>query len=329
MSSNLEQYSVCRYIELNRSGPSGQTDEGRSKCCTQCMEYGIKLNKMQLKNAKIKKKYEALQREFWKLKRSFTYIRDRKKNRVNNENEEPEPEERCEVCFETTADLDQHICMDQSEVNCDYCSASFKSTIDLGIHLSDAKHPDTQLFKCDKCTMAFAAASLLQFHQSSEHTHTSIEDTHKRTYFECYLCKIKIRSWTETRTHLKQHVAARDKRCEICNEKLTSNELRWHLCETGGMIKCDYCNRSFNVTTEILQHLANEHDNKIMYRCRICKRYFGMEHLRDLHEKQHEQRAIQPKPIESKARPFTCNVCNRGFTSSNTLKCHESIHQSM
>lgn len=273
-----------------------------------CIDLGIKLNIMEQKNEMITKKYEDIREELRRLKRSLNYHQEKNKNFSNNRNKK-----RCEVCFEKSLDLHQHICLDQPEVICEYCSTSFKSTLDLGFHLIDVQHPETQLYKCDECTMGYSAALLLKFHQSSQRTHTRMTPN---ASFECYLCRMDFWKQSEVKFHLKLHVAARDKKCDICNEPLTSNELTSHLCGTETSIKCEYCSRLFNVTSKLLQHLGSEHDDKIFYRCRRCNRYFDMEHLRDLHEKQH-------KELD---RPFACDKCQKGFSSKVQLRAHQICH---
>lgn len=229
-----------------------------------------------------------------------------------DEVEDPERVGRCEVCFEKSIDLNQHICTKQSAIKCDYCSELFESIIDLGAHLNEAKHPTTDLLKCDQCTMAFPTASLLQCHQRSKYAHFPPKD--EDTYFECYICKMKIRSMSETMRHIKQHVVAQDKKCELCKERLTSNEIDGHLCAmVKNCIKCEYCNSSFNSTIKVQQHLDNEHSNdKILRRCRKCTQYFEMEILRDIHEKWHDRIV----------KTFSCDICDKKYVYKALLKKH-------
>lgn len=140
--------------------------------------------------------------------------------------------------------------------------------------------------------------------------------------FECYICKIEFIMLAEVKDHLKKHSAARNRKCEICDEMLTSNEFNRHICGTGSEIQCEYCNDSFNATFKLMEHLESKHDdNKILYKCRkccsaTCGRFFDMEYLRDSHEKRRK----------FELTPFICDVCHKGFSAKSKLKVHSIKH---
>lgn len=138
--------------------------------------------------------------------------------------------------------------------------------------------------------------------------------------FQCHICKIHPKTLRKMKQHLEQHVAARDKKCEICDEQLTSNELKLHLCGTEVSLKCDFCTRLFNVTSDLLQHLTSDHDNKILHKCRKCNRFFGIEYLRDLHERLHK------KEYEYQQKPFACEICSKRYKHKATLHVHMLHH---
>lgn len=145
----------------------------------------------------------------------------------------------------------------------------------------------------------------------------------RKAEFECYICKYQPENYPKMEQHMEQHVAARDQRCDICHEMFTSNELKVHLCGTETDLKCEYCTRSFNVTSEILLHLENDHDNKILYKCvkcRRCARFFGTKYLRDLHERLQK--------VECEERPFVCSICFKSYKNKPCLDDHMISHTS-
>lgn len=81
----------------------------------------------------------------------------------------------CEICNNELAPdrFQTHLCVDLNEITCEYCTSSFKSTIELCEHLKVAKHTEV-IYECDKCPMIFSTATLLTFHQTSKLTHTEI-----------------------------------------------------------------------------------------------------------------------------------------------------------
>lgn len=141
---------------------------------------------------------------------------------------------------------------------------------------------------------------------------------HKQTnYFECYICKIRLRAFRDVKKHLKLHVAARDNKCVICEENFTLNEIDWHLCYSEKIILCEYCNNTFGSTSKLIQHLENVHDDRTIYQCRKCPRFFGTSQLRLWHERQHKDQV----------KAFICELCSKRFTERNSLKNHSKTHE--
>lgn len=83
----------------------------------------------------------------------------------------------CGICQAelTQIEFNQHVCIHQRPISCEYCSASFQSTIELRLHFSEAKHSNITFYQCDKCEKSFPTSLLLQFHLSSQQNHPSIQ----------------------------------------------------------------------------------------------------------------------------------------------------------
>lgn len=83
----------------------------------------------------------------------------------------------CGLCHATLSDggLNKHICLDHDEISCEYCLATFNSTIDLQLHFTETEHSNITFYQCDNCEKAFPMALLLHFHQTTEQNHLKLE----------------------------------------------------------------------------------------------------------------------------------------------------------
>lgn len=164
--------------------------------------------------------------------------------------------------------------------------------------------------------MSFENTKRLANHMKFHQTHSDV----MKTRFECYICGSGWSTLDKMLKHFKSHGITRDNKCKICDEMLSLDELKIHFCFMETTIKCEYCTRTFNVTIELLQHLNDDHDDKIRYICPIlkCCRYFEMKCFKELHEKQHgEQRA---------ENNFLCEICAKGYEKEQHLEQHLKSH---
>lgn len=135
--------------------------------------------------------------------------------------------------------------------------------------------------------------------------------------FECYICKMELNNKLGVKRHLKHHVAARDQKCVVCDERLTLNEVNEHICHPKKKLTCEYCDEPFKATSKLLEHIDNIHKDEILYKCRKCYLYLRSMNLRDLHEGTHPKE--QPKP-------FICEICSKRFVDKSALKTHSRAH---
>lgn len=137
--------------------------------------------------------------------------------------------------------------------------------------------------------------------------------------FECYICKIQMKKIADVKDHIKQHSYGQT--CKICNKYfMTIEEHQLHMCGAKKRsIICEYCDGSFSAISQLLSHLECEHDNRIMYKCRKCSKFFGMKRLRCLHEN-------SPYHTVETEKLFACNQCSKRFWTRHNLKNHLQIH---
>lgn len=165
---------------------------------------------------------------------------------------------------------------------------------------------------------------LLQHFEKCHQPKFKISEALRGPFYECYICKCQLTNRAAVREHLKQHVAARDTKCEICSERFTSTELeQWHICGSNDTkrshISCEYCEQSFPSVAKCLQHLKNVHsDDQTIYRCRKCfaSKCYGMKLLKTLHEK------YRAHPVKK----FQCDICSRRYVDMVQIRVHMRTH---
>lgn len=137
----------------------------------------------------------------------------------------------------------------------------------------------------------------------------------KNRLFECFMCKKKLKSFTDTRNHLKRHKEGTPFRCKICSMYYSEEQFQQHLCR-GQSVQCDYCFDCFETTRSLLDHLDSHKDQHNLHKCSECSKIFPMVFLLDCHRAQH---AIIEKP-------YVCRICNHRFRLHFLLKKHLATH---
>lgn len=125
-----------------------------------------------------------------------------------------------------------------------------------------------------------------------------------------------MRTLTELREHLqKNHPLKFIFKCTICKVHMPEFDINRHICEPHKTltIDCDYCSTSFTSVVELLQHLENGHNNKILHKCLNCHRCFPMKILMEFHLLSH--------PV--KGKHLACKICSKKFFTKRDLVAHE------
>ncbi len=149
----------------------------------------------------------------------------------------------------------------------------------------------------------------------------------------------------------------RDKNCSLCGKSFTrSQDLRRHLrChdETFRFL-CESCGKSFKSPDGLSYHKALNHpleegcEPPPPLSCSECRKCFANQIQLKVHLKNSHQRAksvytctncIPPSTFERKdvfknhlalhegAKPFTCHICDKNFSSRSNLQSHSRTHE--
>lgn len=160
--------------------------------------------------------------------------------------------------------------------------------------------------------------------QKSQDKNTLVKKSIKENqiqHYECYKCKQSLSSLWKTSVHLKQHDAEEKFKCFVCGMRFIQWEMfNQHLCQ-GTSIKCSYCDEIFTTTISLLNHLDQSHDEKTLFKCEKCGRFFSMLILKQIHMLQQH---LDEHTVDNK--PFVCKICKKGFGTKGSLRSHEEIH---
>ncbi|XP_031635835.1 zinc finger protein 43-like isoform X2 [Contarinia nasturtii] len=198
------------------------------------------------------------------------------------------------------------------EFSCEICDGIFYTKYQIRNHMIECHSGEAknQLVphQCGTCGRYFKNEGHLKLHARRAH------EKMEALKFECYMCQLKLKSLYDTRLHIElDH--QRNENCQVCTNDFTTKEINEHLC--NGLSGCAYCHQPVKTTKALLQHLEKDcKGEKLLYKCDICLKFFGMELLRDVHMKHHST-------IE---KNFLCDLCPSRFSNSTALSKHKFRH---
>ena len=151
------------------------------------------------------------------------------------------------------------------------------------------------VFFCEICAKTFTQNWILNKHYSSAHGYTGsrrkrcqcgkiIDSTSKHMCHKCTYCVLRFPSKLELRNHISsQHIQA-SKKCDICSETFTSQQLLTkHTIECrvkkgpdesdkNKKIVCDKCNGTLVSYAQYNKHESNY--NSLSHTCPVCNKRF-------------------------------------------------------
>ena len=243
---------------------------------------------------------------------------------------------------------------------CDICLKIFEVPSLLDIH-KRLKHFGEALFKCDQCDFNGSSKQGLRRHVRVQHEGlkevcdicgqlVAVMSEHlKKVHSEqamreeiCELCGASVKF-----THLATHMANKHPKnliCTLCDKLFVGAQrnLESHLAQEHQVhcIDKDFfvchkrvCMKKCHTSSELQNHLKNEHKMKTIHQCDQCEHSFVTNTLLTLHKMDfHELNSLKAaetlgsvsKVVEVKnTNTFECDQCDKKFKSYRTLFDHK------
>ncbi|XP_073842875.1 zinc finger Y-chromosomal protein 1-like [Musca autumnalis] len=203
----------------------------------------------------------------------------------------------CDICnqrFATQAGLCTHSYRRHPEVQtsskhkCEICGSCYIQLPALLEHMKN-KHPspiDLE-FICEICNQRFETQAGLSTH--SYRRHPKPQTSSKHTCKICGSCYRRLPALLEHMRNKHPSSIGTEYRCEICNQKFTTQKgLGIHSythTKTPAKYNCEICGRCYTDDRNLRKHIRDKHPLSIdtEYICEICKQRFTTKHGLDLH----------------------------------------------
>lgn len=165
--------------------------------------------------------------------------------------------ETCIVCGTKTSatKMDNHLCVHEKSVSCEYCAQEF-SSIKLILEHLEVNHDDQILHSCTECSQSFRMQLMLDRHRKY-HTRELME-------FVCTKCSLSFPCAESLEVHERLH---------------ENKEVTIHLCEL--------CGKSFSRASNLRSHLKTHGEH--LYKCPDCPGMYKSEEYLVKHRKIHSK----------------------------------------
>lgn len=154
-------------------------------------------------------------------------------------------------------------------------------------------------YQCGICNEMCANARSLGAHIKANHIGT----------FECHLCKKGMKTSLLLARHIKSVHTNKLIQCTVCNIRLISIEISSHSCIESHHLICEICSAPCTTLNAFKKHL-NNHVERRLYKCDVCRREFTAHVLLEHHKNIH------------KDNTFSCEICKKLYSSKYALDYH-------
>ena len=220
----------------------------------------------------------------------------------------------CEKEFQLRRNLKEHLKGEHQTLICEKCGKTFNCLFTLKRH--EAVHKNQ--VKCSMCNKDFDNKIELAIHKR----------IHVR-FWICNICGRNLPNQPALNSHIKAHKEKRalttaqksEKSCQICNRNFSSYEMyqKHQAMHKGGSFhSCQYCGKKYSYLGSLKLHFRTNHPEHKPYKCVVCGKTFSTYHQRFLHMREHKDYA---DPI----RPFRCSFCPARFKHKMSLQRHERL----
>ncbi|XP_017089664.2 transcription factor grauzone [Drosophila bipectinata] len=186
---------------------------------------------------------------------------------------------------------------------CKHCDRSFRTAVDLRLHMRRTHDPSFVPFICDSCGSKFKTKQNLLVHKRTVHREGS-----QLPEVQCQQCQTWLSDENSLRKHMYMHLDAaslRQWKCEQCGlvkdsrAKLAAH-IRYH--HPKEYHKCSHCGKEFKSSRGLEEHTAT-HTGQDLYECAFCERTFKNSGNMHKHRRQMHAAQVAALQQQKKVRP--------------------------
>lgn len=217
---------------------------------------------------------------------------------------------KCIVCCEKFEDgqLDEHLCIQQEYICCEYCPKKFVTTKSLLKHLENV-HANRKTYRCAKCSQKFRMLFLKMFHQEC---HDKINS------FVCTICSKAFALQSTLVNHGKTHMNHHNIECmlHVYNfhyQLFTLFQIMIIIMITVTRFLCELCGKELKSISSLKKHRLSHEEPKI--KCSDCPQMFctmgSLKRHSDIHRN----------------TKYFCSICGAETSSATSLRKHMRNYQ--
>lgn len=261
----------------------------------------------------------------------------------------------CPWCEKTVRHYDFHWHMSSEHrwgaFWCLECSHKANFADDLVEHMEQESHADAPYIICPSCDDTFPMMEVDAHYVECLASRPKHQPKKLKAY-QCSTCDKVLRGKQKYNIHIKTHLRAQGLTeeeakmslyyyCDKCDKRFTQRYvLTDHMRSdhSNVKLKCPLCHLTFRKRTELSKHKIIAHSADTKYVCQFCEKRFRSEKTRITHERVHKEPEFQchfcAKLLKSEEaleghekmhtgeKPFTCSICDTGFTSKKNIDQH-------
>lgn len=185
----------------------------------------------------------------------------------------------CNEVFHNMKLLMQHMNMHYRNFICTICGAGFVNSFRLNRHETTHVKKKSS-YPCRHCGQVFAAESKKKAHVNTEHKGIAGDSV-------CQICKARFKNYYQKTRHMMQ-------------------------VHNAEGIKCDLCDKKFNLKSNLMLHMRSVHLKERPYECSVCSMgFFIKRHMLGHYMATH-----------TNERKFKCEVCGKAYATQNSKRKH-------
>ena len=183
------------------------------------------------------------------------------------------------------------------------------------------------MFDCVICKRSFTGSKEFETHFEYFHKEDKGEQVQTNsTNFKCNICGTNIVSRSGFYKHMRNFHGKRRFKCEYCRNEFTQNahlqkhQRRFHPVESGlqpDSITCEFCDVTIKFKLDYKKHVDIVHRGIKEFECNLCEKAFTASHSLKKHVN-----ISHARNSTSSTEEVLCDICNMKFTRKGSLTIH-------